>query len=138
MIVVYHDVHSVAKLTEMYKVAAAYGVDVFVISRVQGAAAQTGVPEISVRAFREGVKVLVVPDLRDAVDLLKPTKVIILSKRAEKPLDPNEVDENTMIVVTGTEPDVSKFDEIGEIRYVEPRELGDVGRLVAALCTIRR
>ena len=138
MIVVYHDVHSVAKLTEIYKVVSAYGVDLFVVSRVQGGAAQSGIPEISVRAFQEGRRILVVPDLKDAVELLKPSKVIILSKRAEKPLDPSEIDENTMLVVTGTEPDVSKYDAIGELRYVEPRELGDIGRITVALCLLKR
>ncbi len=138
MIVVYHDVHSVAKLTEIYKLASAYNVDLFVVSRVQGGAAQSGVPEISARAFLEGRKILVVPDLKDAIELLKPSKVIILAKRAQVPFDPSEVDDKTMIVVTGTEPDVSKYDEVGELRYVEPRELGDIGKLAVALCLLKR
>ncbi len=137
MIVAYHDVHSVAKLTEIYKVVSAHGVKTFVVSRAQGGAAQSGIPEISVRAFQDGVKLLVVPDIRDAIEILKPSKVIVLSKRAEKPLDPSEVDENTLLVVTGTEPDVSKWDEIGELRYVEPREVGDIGRITIALCVLR-
>ncbi|NPA87054.1 MAG: hypothetical protein GXO00_03530 [Candidatus Diapherotrites archaeon] len=136
MIVVYHDVHSVAKLTEVYKIVAAYGVKTFVVSRAQGGAAQSGIPEISVRAFRDGVQLVVVPDLKDAIELFNPSRVIILSKRAEKPFDPSEVDEKTMIVVSGTEPDVSRKDLLGEPRYVEPRELGDVGRIAAVLCKL--
>ena len=137
MIVAYHDVHSVAKLTEIYKTISAYGIKTFVISRAQGGAAQSGIPEISVRAFQDGVKLLVVPDIRDAIEILKPSKVIILSKRAEKPFNPEEIDENTLIVVTGTEPDVSKWDEVGELRYVEPRNVGDIGKITIALCTLR-
>ena len=136
MIVAYHDVYSVAKLMEVYKVVSAYGIQTFVVSRVQGAAAQTGIPEISVKAFQEGVKLLVVPDIKDAVELLRPSKVIILSKRAEKVFDPSEVTEDTMVVVTGTEPDVSKWDEVGDLRAVEPRNLGDVGRITVALCKL--
>ncbi len=132
MIVVYHDVHSVAKLTEIYKVVKAFDVDLFVISRAQGGAAQSGIPEINVRAFMDGIKLLVVPDLKDAIELLKPERVIILSSRAEKPLE--RLEKGDMLVVTGTEPDVSKYDSIGELRYVEPKELGDIGRLTVALC----
>jgi SpoU rRNA methylase family enzyme len=137
MMVAYHDVHSVAKLTEIYKIVKAFGADLFVISRPQGGAAQSGIPEVSARAFQEGMKILIVKDLPEALEILHPKKVIILSKRAEKPLDPSEVDENTLLVVTGTEPDVSKFDSIGELRYVEPKDLGDIGRITVALCKIR-
>ncbi len=128
MFFVYHDVHSVAKLVEIAKMAMAFPqVDVFVISRAQGNAAQTGVPEVHMRAYRAGKRILVVPDIRDAVDLLKPDKVIIIAKKAEQPFDPSEVGERTMVVVCGTEPDVSKFDADGyDLRYVEPRDAGEV------------
>ena len=137
MMVAYHDVHSVAKLTEIFKIVKAFGAKIFVISRPQGGAAQSGIPEVSARAFQEGMKILIVKDLPEAIEILKPSRVIILSKRAEKPFDPSEVDESTLIVVSGTEPDVSKFDSIGELRYIEPRELGDIGRITVALCSIK-
>lgn len=135
MYFVYHDVYSVAKLVEIAKMALAFPhVDVFVISRAQGNAAQTGVPEVHMRAYRAGKTILVVPDLKDAVDLLRPRKVIIVARKAEKPFDPSEVTGDTMVVVCGTEPDVSRFDADGyELRYIEPREAGEVAAAAAVL-----
>ena len=139
MIVVYHDVHSVAKLQEIARIVFAYeNVDLFVISRPQGTAAQTGVPEIHLAAAKKGKKILVVPDLKDAVDLLSPEHVFIITRKAEKTLDPKEVGENDMIVVAGTEPDATKFDIDGlEARKIEPEGMGDVGYMATALCILR-
>jgi SpoU rRNA methylase family enzyme len=134
--VVYHDVHSVAKLVEAYRIAKAFGIKTFVVSRPQGAAAQSGIPEISVLAFQDGIKFAVLPDIKD-LTLLSPSKIIILSKRAEKPFDPAELDENSALVICGTEPDVSKKDLVGEPRYVEPRDLPETARLVLALGMMR-
>ncbi len=135
MYLVYHDVHSVAKLVEIAKMAFAFPhVNVFVISRAQGNAAQTGVPEVHMRAYRAGKKLLVVPDLKDAVELLKPDKVIIIARKAEKPFEPREITEHTMVVVCGTEPDVTKFDANDyELRYIEPREAGEMAATATVL-----
>lgn len=132
MIVVYHDIHSVAKLLEAYKIAKAFGVKTFVVTKPQGAAAQSGLPEVSVLAYQDNIKFVVLPDIKD-LSLLSPTKIIILTKRAQKPFDPMEVDENTAIVICGTEPDVSRKDMVGEARYVEPRDLPEIARLTLAL-----
>ena len=139
MIVVYHDVHSVAKLQEIARIVFAYdNVDLFVISRPQGTAAQTGVPEIHLAAAKKGKKILVVPDLKDAVELLSPEHVFIITRKAEKILDPGEVGEGDMIVVAGTEPDATKFDIDGlEARKIEPEGMGDVGYVATALCMLK-
>ena len=139
MIVVYHDVHSVAKLQEIARIVFAYdSVDLFVISRPQGTAAQTGVPEIHLAAAKKGKKILVVPDLKDAVELLSPEHVFIITRKAEKALDPKEVGQNDMIVVAGTEPDATKFDIDGlEARKIEPEGMGDVGYIATALFMLK-
>ncbi len=132
---VYHEVHSVAKLIEVFEAAAAYGVSTFVVSRAQGAAAQSGIPDISVRAWKKGIRLLVVNDLPEAIDILKPSKVLVLSGREGREVREGEIDENTMVVVTGTEPDTSKRDTYrGEVIRVTPAGLGEVGRLVTVLC----
>ncbi len=138
MIVVYHDVHSVAKLQEIARIVFAYdNVDIFVISRPQGSAAQTGVPEIHLAAAKKGKRILVVPDLRDAVDVLKPERVFIITKKAEKEFDPSEVGERDMVVVAGTEPDATKFDIDGlEARKIVPEGMGDVGYVATVLCRL--
>ncbi len=134
--VVYHDVHSVAKLMEAYKIARAFGVKTFVVTRPQGAAAQSGLPEVSVLAFQDNIKFVVLPDIKD-LSLLSPSNIIILAKRASKPFNPEEVTENTALVICGTEPDVSRKDMVGEARYVEPRELPELARLTLALGMMR-
>jgi len=139
MIMAYHDVHSAAKLHEIARIAFAYSnVDVFVISRPQGAAAQTGVPDVHLAAAKKGKKILVVPDLKDAVDILKPGKVFIITRKAERELDPEEVGREDMVVIAGTEPDAAKFDVNGlEPRRVEPAGMGDVGYAATVLCMMR-
>ncbi|MDN5358435.1 MAG: hypothetical protein PWP76_278 [Candidatus Diapherotrites archaeon] len=140
MIVVYHDVHSVAKLQEIAKIVFAYdNVDLFVISRPQGAAAQTGVPEIHLAAAKRGKKILIVPDLKDVVELLKPKNVFIITKKAEKEFDPAEVGDGDMVVVAGTEPDATKFDIDGlEARKILPQGMGDVGYMATVLCKLSK
>lgn len=139
MIVTYHDVHSVAKLQEIARIVFAHdNVRVFVVSRPQGTAAQTGVPEVHLAAARKGKRVLIVPDLRDAVEVLKPRKVFIITRKAEREFDPKEVSEDDMIVVAGTEPDATKFDIDGlEPRKVLPEGMGDVGYVATVLCMLR-
>lgn len=139
MIMVYHDVHSVAKLHEIARIAFTYdNVDLFVISRPQGAAAQTGVPDVHLAAAKKGKKILVVPDLKDAADILKPGKVFVITRKAEKEFDPKEVGKEDMVVVAGTEPDATKFDIDGlEPRKVEPAGMGDVGYAATMLCMQR-
>lgn len=138
MIVVYHDVHSVAKLQEIARIVFAYdNVDLFVISRPQGSAAQTGVPEIHLAAAKKGKRILIVPDLKDAVDVLKPERVFIITRKAEKEFNPEEVGEKDMIVIAGTEPDATKFDIDGlEARKVSPEGMGDVGYVATVLCRL--
>lgn len=140
MFVVYHDVYSVAKLHDVAKIAFAYeNVDVFIISRPQGNAAQTGVPEVHLTAAKKGKRLLVVPDLKDAVEILKPGKVFIITKKAEREFNPKEVGKGDMVVVAGTEPDATKFDIDGlEPRRVEPTGMGDVGYLATTLHMLRR
>ena len=139
MIVVYHDVHSVAKLQEVARIVFAHeGVDTFVISRPQGTAAQTGVPEVHLAAAKKGKKILVVPDLKDAVEVLRPRKVFVITRKAEKEFDPKEVRPEDMVVVAGTEPDATKFDIDGwEPRKVTPEGMGDVGYVATVLCMLR-
>ena len=49
----------------------------FVVTRASGMAAQAGIPEATKQSYRAGKPLIVLPTLRDAVELLKPSKVLI-------------------------------------------------------------
>ncbi len=134
VVVVYHNVASVAKLVEFAKTAFAFDcVNLLVISRPQGSAAQTGVPEVHLMAYRAGKQLLVVRDLNQAIELLNPTKVIGVDT-SEKPFDPKELDKKTLLVFPGVPSGfTSQERELMDIRYVKPEKASEIAKLGIAL-----
>lgn len=123
-----HDVYSAVKLVDAAKVAFTLGVDLFVISKATSSAAQSGVPEIEKMAFKEGKRVLYVPDIPDALELLEPDVhiMIVPKKLSEQPLDIINIKEllregkKVLISVSGGAAAFSlKELENGEARYIE-------------------
>jgi len=49
----------------------------FVITRASGMAAQAGIPEATKLSYRAGKPLIVLPTMKDAIELLKPSKVLI-------------------------------------------------------------
>ncbi|MCQ4345808.1 MAG: RecB-family nuclease [Sulfolobales archaeon] len=62
-----------------------------------------------------GKPFLVLPDLKDAVDLLSPDKVFLVTNSSQKKLLGEDLKGKAMVVVSGAENGFSKFDlSLGE------------------------
>ncbi len=130
VIVVLHDVSSVQRLVDMARLVYGLGLRSFVASKVYGAAATNGVPEVTKMALKLGAGFYVVPSVREAVELLRPDTVLVVSYEHGEPVDPGEVAGlargRTMIVFGGSEAAPTR-EEVGLGKAIYPR--GVRGRL---------
>jgi len=77
--IIIHDIYSSVKLNEVMDIILAYPeVDIFIVSKATSSAAQTGVPEVEKKAFLRGKRVLYIPDLKDAIELLNLDKLYLI------------------------------------------------------------
>ncbi|MFP3297190.1 MAG: RecB-family nuclease, partial [Vulcanisaeta sp.] len=65
------------------KVSLGFGVRTIVVTKAVGSAAQQGIPEAFRLVMRVGASLIVLPDIRDAVELLKPDHIYFLSTKGE-------------------------------------------------------
>ncbi len=84
----------------------------FVVCRASGMAAQTGVPEVARLAYKLGESFLILPSLNDAIEVINPTKVLLLVNEGGREL--KEVikelskDDVVALVVSGSDNGFSK------------------------------
>jgi len=79
--VVLNNVSSPQRLIDTAKVTYSANMDFvkgFIAVKVTGMAAQTGVPEVSRVAYKLSKTFMVLPTIKDAVEILKPTKIVML------------------------------------------------------------
>ncbi|MFW9954350.1 MAG: RecB-family nuclease [Candidatus Thorarchaeota archaeon] len=78
LFVVLHNVHSVSRVVETAQVV--YGLDYqnFIVTRAEGSAAQSGVPDANRLAMKLNHNFMVLPDLKDALELLQIEKPIMI------------------------------------------------------------
>lgn len=79
IIVVVHDISSAQRLIDMARLTYSMGYRHFVASRVYGAAATNGVPEVHRLALRLGTSFTVLSKLVDVIELFNVDKTIIFS-----------------------------------------------------------
>ena len=70
MYVVLHNVHSISKVVETAQVVYGFGFSNFIVSKAEGSAAQTGVPDANRLAVKMKSSFMVMPDLRDVLEVL--------------------------------------------------------------------
>ena len=79
----------------------------FVAVKVTGMAAQTGIPEVTRMAYKLGKVFIVLPTLNDFIDIIKPTKTLLVVEEGKSKVTLNEININTddrlAIVVSGVE-----------------------------------
>jgi len=68
--VVLHNVHSISKVVETAQVVYGFGFSNFIVSKAEGSAAQTGVPDANRLAVKMKSSFMVMPDLRDVLEVL--------------------------------------------------------------------
>jgi len=149
VLVVLHNVYSVQRVVELARVAYGLGFSTLVVSRAQGAAAQSGVPEAQKLALKKGRNLFYVADLPDVLELFKPDLALMFVPReyAERAFDAGEVaravaeGRRVALVFGGSEPGLSRRElDMGVAVYLEGADddLGAVGTAAIALYLVRR
>lgn len=146
IVVVLHNVQSVQRVIETAKICYGLGYSTLVVSKAIGTAAQSGVPEANKIAMRLGKRLLCVPDIQDAIDLLKPSRVFLYAPKpyAKNLFDPKIIVEEAnrgelvMIVFGGLEPGLSSRELLlGESFYLNlPGNIGSIGAMSIILYLI--
>jgi len=146
VIPVLHNVSSVQRVTDFARLAYSLGYEAVVVTKAYGGAAQAGVPEAMRIALREGKSLIVLPDLADAVELLSPASVVLVThdyaeERVEPASLPSLVGDSALIVFSGADPDFSA----GELKLATRRvyfegvsRLGAVAEAALALYYARK
>ena len=116
VIFVLNNVTSPQRLIDAVKVA--YGVKsklpikAFIVTRVSGMAAQTGIPEAGRYAYKLNKPLIILPTLRDAIELLNPKRTILITKKTDTSKSLEEIslnnEETLMIVVSGNDSEFTK------------------------------
>ncbi|MEM0340527.1 MAG: RecB-family nuclease [Acidilobaceae archaeon] len=115
-----HNVSSVQRLVDTARLVYGLGLKVFVATKVYGAAAQSGVPEIMKIAMKSGGSFFVLQDLPDAFEVLRPDVVLLVSRSyAREVLDvfnPPVYEGRVLVVFNGGDPDFA----VNEIAHGKP------------------
>jgi len=124
VVICIHNVASPQRLIDLAKVVFSLGdMNVLVASRVTGMAAQTGVPEVMRYAYKLRKSFLVFPSLQDAIELLKPDKVLLLVPEgfpeAESLISKVTQDKRLLLVISGSEDGFTRADlGLGDAVYL--------------------
>jgi len=79
----------------------------FIVAKATGLAAQAGVPEATKLAYRAGIPLIFMPTLKDAVDVIKPDHVVLITQWEDaEPLNRKVFDDNSTVIIA-----VSGLDE---------------------------
>jgi len=104
-----HNISSVQRLLDFARLVIALGYEKIVVTKAYGAAAQHGLGELGRIAYKAGTSLIVLPDLPDAVELLRPDEVIIVSKDHARehvdPASPIEARGRVLVAFNGGDPD---------------------------------
>ncbi len=93
LIVVLHDVSSAQRLIDTARLVYGLNAGYFLVTKAYGSAASSGVPEVNRLALRLGKGFAVLSSLRDAVELLSPKTVFVVSYEYGEPMEPAEIAE---------------------------------------------
>jgi SpoU rRNA methylase family enzyme len=135
--VVLHNVHSASKTIETAQVV--YGLDFpnFVVSKAEGSAAQAGVPDANRLAMKMKNNFMVLPDLKDVLEVLKIEHPLIITSPVlvKERLDFAELSkkvksgERIGICLSGSNSSFSRKEmDLGECRSLDARvDIGPSG-----------
>ena len=149
IIPVLHNVSSVQRLVDSARIAYALDYKTFIATKVYGGAAQSGVGEAMRLALKLNRSFIVLPDLKDAIDLFTPERVLLVTHAYAKRLVRPDTDflgeaaslGRILLVVSGTEPEFSPGElKLGEPLYLEGvnQRLGPAGELSLLLYYLKR
>ncbi|MHA1576151.1 MAG: RecB-family nuclease [Candidatus Thorarchaeota archaeon] len=135
--VVLHNVHAVSKVMETAQVVYGLGFRNFVVSRAEGSAAQTGVPDANRMAIRMKRTFMVLPGLQDVIELLEVERplLVVSPVLTRERLDLDELsktansDKKTVIVLSGSNSSFSRKEmDLGECKSLDAHiDIGPAG-----------
>lgn len=141
--VVLHNVHAVSKVMETAQVVYGLRFPNFVVSKAEGSAAQTGVPDANKLAIKMKRNFMVFPDLGDVIELLeieKPlliTSPVLVKERLDQKSLAKSVQsgERTVIVVSGSNSSFSRKEmDMGKCMSLEAKvDIGPAGTIAVIL-----
>lgn len=143
-LVVLHNVTGMQRLIEFVKTAFNFDdIRHVIITKVGGTAAQAGIPEISKLAFKLNRSLIVLPDLKDAIELFTPDDVYLISQYATEEINAEDIKnkKRVMFVISGIESDFNSVEKsLGN--YVKIRNLNKEASPIALLvalfyCTLK-
>ncbi|BCU70603.1 RecB-family nuclease [Stygiolobus caldivivus] len=126
--VVLHNVSSVQKLIDFVKFAFNLDIKYVIVTKIGGVAAQAGVPEASKLAYRMNKTFLVLPDLKDAIELFVPDSTILISQQFDRDFSPDVIKskKRIMLVFPGIEAGFTKIEQSFGETYKLPLFKGEV------------
>ncbi len=142
VVVVLHNVYSSQRVVEAARLVYGLGFTTFIVTKASGSAAQSGVPDAQKLALKRGANFVYLRDLKDAIELFEPGKVLTVSegKYGGKPLSSvlSELEQadSLMIVFGGAEPGLT-MQEFNAGIHVYPdgveEDIGAVGLIAITL-----
>lgn len=135
--VVLHNVSSVQRLLDFTKLAFNLEIKYVIVTKIGGIAAQAGVADASKLAYKLNKSFIVLPDLKDAIELFSPDAVVLISQQADKVFSPSVIanKKRVMLIFPGMESGFSKMEQsLGDV-YKLPIFKGEVPP-VASLAVI--
>ena len=114
--VVLHSVHAISKVLETAQVVYGLNYPNFIVSKAEGSAAQTGVPDANRFALKMGKTFMVLPDLPDVIELLGVEEPLLIAspKLIDAKVNFNELKQQVhsgkrvMIVLSGSNSSFSR------------------------------
>ena len=126
--VVLHNVHSASKTIETAQVVYGLGFPNYVVSKAEGSAAQSGVPDANRLALKMKRNFMVLPDLRDVLEVLSiSSPLLVTSPRLVKErIDLTKLQEQTRsgeriaIILSGSNSSFSRKEmDLGDCKSLE-------------------
>ena len=141
--VVLHNVHAVSKVMETAQVVYGLGFLNFIVSKAEGSAAQTGVPESNRLAMKMKGSFAVLPDLSDVLEMLDVDRPIMITSPVlvKERVNPDAITkrirngERIVIVLSGSNSSFSRKEmDMGDCVSLEARvDIGPAGSAAIVL-----
>jgi SpoU rRNA methylase family enzyme len=135
--VVLHNVHSASKVIETAQVVYGLGFSNFVVSKAEGSAAQAGVPDANRLAMKMKQNFMVLPDLKDVIEVLSIERPLLITSPVliKEPLNLDQLSERAksgeriVIALSGSNSSFSRKEmDLGECRSLDARvDIGPSG-----------
>ena len=146
--VILHNVHSSSKTVETAQVVYGLGFSNFVVSKAEGSAAQAGVPDANRLAMRMKQNFMVLPDLKDVLEVLNVDNPLLITSPVltKDRLDFEQLTERTKtgdriaIILSGSNSSFSRKEmDLGECLSLDARvDIGPAGTAAIILHALSR